>query len=161
MRTASSTELDLDLTDADLPCERVRAAEPALRRVAEPQQEPLVGAGERLQPLGAAHREDGGLPGEVGRLRVAGTAGVVRLDERTRTEQVGHPGHPRPWPRPWPSPWPWPRVGARLRARGVAVGEQSMGVVEGGPELLPAGQVLEGGRDAALRGSPAVSIGSV
>src|SRR6185437_6742223 len=88
-------ELNLKLADADLPSERVGAAVAALRGVGEPKEAPLVGAGERLQPLGAGHREDGGLPGEVTWFRVAIILGLVGLDERARAKQVGHARHRR------------------------------------------------------------------
>ena len=137
-------KLNVGLTDADLAGEGVGAPEAALRGVAKAKQEPLVGTGERLEPLGAAHREHGGLPGEVGGLRVAGPGGMVGLGERGGTEQVGNARHLRLGP----------GRGAGLRAAAVTVGEQPVRVVEGGAELLATGQVLERRRDPSLRWQP-------
>ena len=114
----------------------------ALRRIAEGQQEPLVAARQVLQ----AHRTRCGEPQRLAR-EVLGLAGRLRrrLQHALAFEDVA-------------DAWQFHRrVGRRnRRLRAFARGgqgeiEQTMRVVVGRSQHLPARHVLEGGRDAALR----------
>ncbi len=116
-------------------------AEAALGRIAERQEEALVAASEVLQAQIAAGGEVQRLAGEVrhGSVRIAGR---VALDEVVGAEQIGDARHGRLVGR---------RAGrlGRLTARFQQEVDEAVGVVEGRPQHLAAGNVLEGRRDTA------------
>src|SRR5262249_35781430 len=87
-------QLELDLADADLRCERVIASVAALRRVAQCEEEALVGASQVLEPHVARRGKNERLPRHV----ADDPCVVVRsfgLDETLAIEDVHHPRGPR------------------------------------------------------------------
>src|SRR5215471_9789709 len=121
-------ELDLDVAKTDFSGEGMVAAITALRRIAERQQKPLVGAREILQPQVAVCRKAQGLAREIAHGRL-GLPLRRRLDQAVAAENVGDPrgrslrGLCFPWP-------------IRNKALGEPPVQKAMGVVEGGPQDL-------------------------
>ena len=68
--------LDLDLAEADFADERMVAAVAALGRIAEPEQEALVAARQRLQPRVARGGKFGRVAGDVGDRRAVSAGGL-------------------------------------------------------------------------------------
>jgi hypothetical protein len=88
-------ELDLHLAAADLAGERMRAAETALRRVAQRKQETFVAARKILQPHVSLRGKRERLASQIAHCRV-GCARRAAFDEPVAREQIGYRLHRSP-----------------------------------------------------------------
>ena len=145
-------EFDLDFAEPDLAGKRMIAAIAALGRIAESQQVTFIAARQILQPDVAVGREVQRIVGEIAD-RSALLRRWRRLDQIVIGEKIGHARHPC-------------RVGLGLRRRLLGAGcrlrfQQAVGVVEGGPEDLAAGQILERRGNAPAHRHGRRSIGSL